>query len=276
MWIKDLVDKVSKPSFEATLMHLASYHTRLSTSDDYHSSAIWVREQLNLMGYSTAIEPVAILGQGQQSYNIYGEKKGISSESRDIVVVTAHLDSVNHEDGPLGSAPGADDNGSGSAGLLEIARVFRDHKTQQDLRFIFFGGEEQGLIGSKQYVTNLSTAERSRIIAIINMDMIGILNTTPASVLLEGAPISQSIIDGLKEAAHTYSTLQVEISLQPWGSDHVPFIDAGMPAVLTIEGSDQVNINEHSARDKIDHIDMDFALEIVRMNTAFLSQQLGS
>ena len=121
-----------------------------------------------------------------------------------------------------------------------------------DLRFILFGGEEQGLFGSMHYVAGLSAAERSRISAAVNMDMIGSLNGPSPSVLLEGATVSQPVIDGLAEAAATYTGLTVETSLHPFNSDHVPFIDKGVPAVLTIEGADNTNHTVHSAADTID------------------------
>ena len=94
-----------------------------------------------------------------------------------MVLVTAHLDSINLAGGPQAQAPGADDNGSGSAGLLTIARIFAGHQGVADLRLILFGGEEQGLFGSRQYVAGLEPAERSRIAAVVNMDMIGTVNT---------------------------------------------------------------------------------------------------
>src|SRR5205814_2674707 len=63
----------------------------------------------------------------------------------EVVLVGAHFDAV-----PL--APGADDNGSGTAGLLEVARVLKDHPTKRTIRLVFFNLEECGLIGSSQYV----------------------------------------------------------------------------------------------------------------------------
>lgn len=274
--IQQLVDSIDASRFEDDLHRLASYHTRLSSGDEYHQAALWARDRLHDLGYNVVIQQVPIPGQGGQSYNIIADKAGIGPDPRKIVLVVAHLDSVNHEDGAFGAAPGADDNASGSAGALEIARVLKEHTGARDLRLILFGGEEQGLFGSKNYVNGLSIDERSRIGAVVNMDMIGTLNRPPPSVLIEGAPVSQDIIDGLTNAAAVYTSLDVEVSLNYWGSDHAPFIDAGLPAVLTIEGADQININEHTARDTPDRIDIGMALEILRMNTAFVGKQISS
>ena len=136
-------------------------------------------------------------------------------------------------------------------------------------------GEEEGLFGSKHYVAKLSASERARIQAVVNMDMIASLNTSTRSVLLEGATLSQRVINGLKEAAATYTYLTVETSLNPFASDHVPFINKGVPAVLTIEGADNANSRIHSANDTIDHVESDLALEILRMNVAFVASEVG-
>ena len=191
-----------------------------------------------------------------------------------MLVVTAHLDSINLAGGPAAPAPGADDNGSGSAGVLEMARALAQHPNRHDLRFILFGGEEQGLFGSQHYVNRLTAAEKGKILSVVNMDMIGVLNTTTQSVMLEGAPLSQSQINGLGDAAAAYTDLTVETSLNPFASDHVPFINANIPAVLTIEGADSANHNIHSDKDTIDHINYDFALKILKMNVGFVANEI--
>ena len=64
------------------------------------------------------------------------------------------------------------------------------------------------------------------------------------------------VIDALARAAHDTSELEVFVSLEPFASDHVPFIDAGLPAVLTIEGEDQLNLDEHTPRDTLATLDL--------------------
>jgi Peptidase family M28 len=272
-WIQNLVGKISRPTFQGHLTHLVSFPTRFSTSAHYASAAAEARNQLTAMGYTTRFQNITV--NGGASRNVIADKRGGATGARRAVLVTAHLDSINLQDGPAANAPGADDDGSGSAGVLEIARVFREHRSQHDLRFILFGGEEEGLFGSKHYVAKLSASERVRIQAVVNMDMIASLNTSTQSVLLEGATLSQRVINGLKEAAAIYTRLTVETSLNPFASDHVPFIDMGIPAVLTIEGADNANSRIHSANDTIDHVKADLAVEILRMNVAFVASEVG-
>lgn len=273
-FIQKLVDKVSRASIESNLTKLVSFPTRNSTSTGYGDAATFARKQLKDLNYQTRLQVVTV-GAGK-SRNIIADKPGAGSGTRDVVIASAHLDSINLQGGPSAPAPGADDNGSGSAGLLEIARAFRDHRSKDDLRLILFGGEEQGLFGSKRYVASLTQSERKRIRAVVNMDMIGSLNSDSRSVLLEGAPLSQTVIDGLAQAAATYTQLPVETSLNPFASDHVSFIDAQIPAVLTIEGADNANKRIHSANDTINKIDYEIALEILRMNIGFIASEIGN
>lgn len=272
-WIQDLVDKLAHSTLEADLAHLVSFPTRYSTSAYYANVAAWARDQLETMGYVARLQDIVV--DGNSSQNVIADKDGHAAGARGVVLVTAHLDSINIQGGPAAPAPGADDNGSGSAGLLEMMRAFEDHRGEHDLQAVLFGGEEEGLFGSKQYVANLPAAEKERIRAVVNMDMVGTLNTPTRSVLLEGTPLSQKVIDGLSQAAMTYTQLVVETSLHPFASDHVPFINAGIPAVLTIEGADNTNGNVHSGADIIDHINYAFVLEILRMNVAFVASAVG-
>jgi hypothetical protein len=274
-WIKDLVAGVSPQNVRNLLEHLVSFPTRRSTTEYYLSAARWAKHQFDMLGYATRFESISV--SGEPSLNVIAEKYGHATGERHVTVVTGHLDSINNENGdPLAPAPGADDNGSGSAALLEIARVLSKHAGRDDLRFILFGGEEEGLRGSQQHVARLSMVERQRIKGVVNMDMVATVNSGHLlTVLLEGAPVSQRVIDGLAGAAACHTALVVKTSLYPGRSDHAPFITADIPAVLTIEGADGVNTNIHSDRDTLGHINYELLLSILRMNLAFVAERIG-
>ncbi|WP_292391255.1 M28 family metallopeptidase [Methanosarcina sp. UBA5] len=264
--VKANIEAVSESTYSSYLISLVNFLTRYSLSSQYSSAAEWAANQLQSLGYQVKLHPINI-GEGS-SYNVVADRLGSESESRKLVLIIAHLDSINIRDGANAPAPGADDNASGAAGVLEIARVLAEHPSNHDLRLILFGGEEEGLHGSKQYVSRLPENERTRISAVINMDMVATLNTASQTVLLEGAPVSKTLMEELAGAAATYTSLIVQISKSPFGSDHVPFIDELIPAVLTIEGTDSSNINIHTANDTLDHINYGLALDIIRMNLA--------
>ena len=271
-FIQELVNRAKRTSLEPNLKALVAFGTRHSTTTGFTKAAAFAEMQLKDLGYHTTTQAIKV--NGKNSLNVIADKRSQGSGKRNVVIACAHLDSINLKGGVSASAPGADDDGSGSAGVLEIAAAFRDHSAAHDLRLILFGGEEEGLFGSKTYVASLSAAERARIRMVVNMDMIGSLNSASRSVLLEGAPLSQSVIDKLSDAAQTYTSLTVQTSLNPFSSDHVPFINATVPAVLTIEGADNANKNIHSEQDTIDTIDYDLALDILRMNIGCIAAEV--
>lgn len=102
----------------------------------------------------------------QTSQNIIGIKKPKNIKHPDIVYVTAHYDSV-----PF--SPGANDNGSGTSVMLEMARVLKSVPSDKEIRFIAFGAEELGLLGSSHYVDHLSEKELKRSEVNFNLDMVG-------------------------------------------------------------------------------------------------------
>ena len=272
-WVQALVDRVERGSYEEVLTRLTGFATRHSTSPQFLEASAFVRDELTALGYELRFESVDV--RGATTRNVIAERLGAGASPRDLVYVVAHLDSVNHEGGPAAPAPGADDNGSGSAGVIAIGRALLDHSARHDLRLVLFGGEEQGLFGSRSHVLNLAPEDRARIKTVINMDMIGNRNTATNAVLIEGGAVSQPVIDALVAAAATYTSLEVETSLFPFNSDHVPFIDAGLPAVLTIEGADGANQAVHGPDDVLADIELDLALEILRMNVAAVALALG-
>ena len=272
-FIQALVDKLKTDNLKKVLEFLTTFKTRFWTSFGYSQAASRMGKLLSDMGYDVRSQPFGTTGG--KSFNVIADKQGLGGE-RKVVLVTAHLDSISETDGENVPAPGADDNGCGCAGLIEIARIFQTHPGEHDLRFILFGCEEKGSIGSKRYVKYLSPEERDRIRAIVNMDMIGYAKSPSQKVLIEGAQISQCVINALLEAAATYTKFSsIQTSLLPQNSDHVSFIDERMPAVLTTEGVEGTNPNIHSPHDTINTINYHFALEILRMNVGYIAKEIG-
>ena len=98
------------------------------------------------------------------TYNVLAEKTGANDNN--VVMAGAHLDSVL-------AGPGINDNGSGSAAILEAAEQLANVKPENTIRFAWWGAEESGLVGSTNYVNGLSQAEKDRIALYLNFDMVG-------------------------------------------------------------------------------------------------------
>ena len=267
--VLELLGRLSAASFDADVRTLAALPTRHSLSPHHAGAAAWAGARLAASGFAVRSEVVAV--GGGSSRNVVADRPGRGTGARDLVVLTAHLDSVNLAGGPDAPAPGADDNASGAAGVLELGRVLAGTTWTHDLRLVLFGGEEQGLLGSRQHVAALPAQERARVRAVLNLDMIASRNGAGRAVLLEGAALSQHLVTDLAAAAAAHTDLRVSTSLSPFASDHVPFLDAGVPAVLSIEGDDGANPRIHSERDTVEHLDVALAEQVLRMDLAALA-----
>ena len=154
-----------------------------------------------------------------------------------VIVVGAHLDSV-------GPGPGINDNGSGSAALVEFAAGAARRDPKNKIRFIWFSAEESGLLGSEAYVASLPESERAKIAANLNFDMIGspnYVNFVYDGDLSDSPPIREDVF---APAARPFSATIEKIFLDYFKSqripnlptdfdgrsDYGPFIAAGIPA----------------------------------------------
>jgi Zn-dependent M28 family amino/carboxypeptidase len=178
--------------------------------------------------------------------NVVAELPGSTSDN--VVMAGAHLDSV-----PAG--PGINDNGSGSAALVEIAENMAEVDLPNTVRFAWWGAEELGLLGSRAYVRGLTPEARRDIAVLINSDMLGSPN---AAYLVydgddsdrQGAPPGPAGSDGIER---TLAAALSATGVQPRGtdfdgrSDYGPFIEAGIPAGGLYTGAEDIKTPEEAA-----------------------------
>ena len=169
------------------------------------------------------------LRQTLPTSNVLAEK--IGTNNNNVVMAGAHLDSVL-------AGPGINDNGSGSAGLLEAAEQLANFTPQNTLRFAWWGAEESGLVGSTNYVNGLSQAEKDRIALYLNFDMIGSPNyifmvydadqtgfTAPVPI-----PQGSTAIEDLFESFYTLKGEPYDDAEFSGRSDYQAFINNDIPA----------------------------------------------
>ena len=184
--------------------------------------------------------------------NVIAETRGGDPDK--VIVVGAHLDGV-------GTGPGSNDNGSGSAAILEIAEQLRGVYPKNKIRFMWFSAEESGLLGSEAYVDSLPPTERSRIAAMLNFDMIGSPNFVHFVYdgdLSDSPPIPENVF---APEARPFSATIEEIFLDYFAdrripneptdfdgrSDYGPFIAAGIPAGGLFTGAEGIKTPEQAA-----------------------------
>eukprot|EP00041_Stephanoeca_diplocostata_P034128 m.1146498 g.1146498 ORF g.1146498 m.1146498 type:complete len:516 (-) comp24467_c0_seq16:3233-4780(-) len=204
--------------------------------------------------------------------NVIATKPGDGSGGREIVVVGAHMDSL-----PSGTtAPGAVDNGSGTAAVMMLAKVLSQYTFNRTIEFVAFGAEEQGIHGSAEYVRR-AQAEGENIVAAFCLDMIGYSNRF-FGVTLEGTTNGEilKLLDLAAENIATYSPkLEVKKTTTSFGSDHVSFQRAGIPAILGIELDDTNYPHYHKATDTINEVTSTQAVDILQGVAATLVDLAG-
>jgi aminopeptidase YwaD len=159
------------------------------------------------------------------SQNVVATRPVEGKPDAPVVIFTAHYDSVE-------KSPGASDNGSGTVGLLEFARIFRNVETDFELRFAAVGAEEVGLQGARHYVRELPEAERARIVANFNTDMIGTAGPDQTQLFVNTLD-GDNLVARSARAAREALGLPTEMMRAPFqrgASDHVAFADVGIPA----------------------------------------------
>ena len=185
-------------------------------------------------------------GGNATTYNVLAETTG--GDPGNVIMVGAHLDSVNE-------GPGIQDNGSGSAAILETALQMAKVKPRNKVRFAWWGAEESGLVGSTYYVNNLSQEELDAVTLYLNFDMIGSPNYVfhiydgddSDGVGAGPGPDGSAQIEALFESFYTRIGEPFKGTDFSGRSDYGPFIAVGIPAGGLFTGAEVIKTPEEAA-----------------------------
>ncbi|MFJ9011080.1 M28 family metallopeptidase [Streptomyces canus] len=200
----------------------------------YKASLDYVKAKLDAAGFTTTVQQFT--SSGRTGYNLIADWPG--GDTNQVVMSGSHLDSVT-------AGAGINDNGSGSAAVLETALAVSraGYQPTKHLRFAWWGAEELGMVGSRFYVNSLSTASRSRISGYLNFDMIGSPN--PGYFVYDDDPA----IEKTFKAYYAGLGIPTEIETEGDGrSDHAPFKNAGVPVGGLFSGADYVKTAAQAAK----------------------------
>jgi hypothetical protein len=179
-----------------------------------------------------------------------------------VVIVSAHYDSFSDERQTL--APGADDNASGVATVIETARLLVGHEFDFTVRFIAFGAEERGLLGSQRYA-QAARQRGEQIVAVVNLDMVAYADRQPEDLDIVGSSASGWLAERLSAAATATASLASVTQVRTtFGSDCAPFWQQGFAAVCGIEDVPLANPYYHKTTDRLDTLDLGLATAITR------------
>ncbi len=228
----------------------------------------YVYEHLEALGLTVKYGPWT--HEEHTGRNVIGELYG-TTQPDEVVLVTAHLDNVPS----FGRAPGADDNASGSVAVMIASRLMSQRSFVRTVRFIFFTGEEQGLLGARYYAAEMVRTDEN-VVAVFNLDMIGYdylggpvlrLHTRPPSN--PGYPADLAIAELFNDVVSAYglagSLTPIVTASGILGSDHSPFWNEGYPGILAIEdNADDFNRFYHTTEDLRENLNLPYFTDYVR------------
>ncbi|WP_432011053.1 M28 family metallopeptidase [Streptomyces cucumeris] len=190
----------------------------------YKASIDYIKAKLDAAGFTTTVQQFSYFGT--TGYNLIADWPG--GDTDNVVFSGAHLDSVS-------AGPGINDNGSGSAAVLETALTVARTGAQptKHLRFGWWGAEEMGMVGSRNYVNRLSSADRGRIDAYLNFDMIGSPN--PGYFVYDDDPTIESVFKQYFSGQNIATEPETEGDGR---SDHASFKNVGIPVGGLFSGAD--------------------------------------
>ncbi|MBD3333584.1 M28 family peptidase [candidate division GN15 bacterium] len=252
--LDSLISLVNQDSLQSYTERLQAFLERVSGTDSSAAARDWIADQLTNYGYDSVVFDTFaahVGGSHTVCENVIAYKIGTRFPAQQIVI-GAHRDAVHY-------SPGADDNGSGTAGVLEMARVLKDIETDMTFIFCLFDAEEWGLYGSYHYAED-ARARGDSIILMFNMDMIGYYENTDQATVHHGddttfAQVFQDLADSL-------------VGISGWlagtspSSDHYPFQQNGFDVTYIQEAI--FSSVYHSPNDSTTYMSFDYMTRMVK------------
>ena len=327
--IGKILSEISATRIEGTMRRLVGFGTRhtLGAVDDPQrgigAARRWIREEFERYSRESGgrlivtedafiQSPTARVKQPVNVVNIVATLPGTQAESKDrYVVVSGHYDSIcSPYDDTQCDAPGASDDASGTAAVMEMARVMSKYQFDATIVFLAVAGEEQGLLGSTHWAEE-ARRQQLRIEAMITNDIVGntsggngVRDNSRIRVFSEGVPSNESPAEArqrqsvggendspsrqlaryIKDVAARYLnnfevTLVFRRDRYGRGGDHIPFLQAGYPAVRFTEPNEDFNRQHQRVReengvsygDVIEMVDFGYIARVARVNAAAIA-----
>ena len=222
-------NQVSQSNVNTYLQEFEALGVKRTGTTQNTNAFNWLKNKYTSLGYTASnFQEHPWTSNGYSSKNLIVTKTGTLYPNK-FVIVCGHFDSIN--------GPGTNDNGSGTSIILEIARILKDIPTDYSIKFIHFSGEEQGLLGSSRYVSEIvnGTSPKMDIKVVVNLDQVGGLATKANTKLYhdkdQASPNSNNAaaaiaVQELANCTLLYSPLAVDFDPAE-STDYVPFQQNG-------------------------------------------------
>jgi len=271
-----LAAQVQQAELAGTIQGLEALGTRYTLSDGDERAKDYIVGRLAAIGLTAELDPFQV--QNVTANNLIVRHPGTGGGG--VYIFSAHYDSTSTT--PMTAAPGADDNATGVAAVLEAARVLTPHAFEHDLWFVFTAAEEQGSLGSKHMVGWLQ-AQGVDVRGVIAPDMIGYWPAGDADKFdILGDPASQLLVTHMSDVATRLGVAHktyIEHSFC-YGDDHTNFQEAGFPAITPMDcveahnvaGSAEDTPHYHQPSDSFATLHMPFTTKVAGVIVTTLAE----
>jgi Zn-dependent M28 family amino/carboxypeptidase len=275
-----IVDQVNSTRLKNWIDNLTSFQTRHTKSEYIEDVAYWLKNELQSVCNGTVYFHNFTQSDQGKSYglkNIICDQGSASAkDDKGHILISAHYDSRMEDINQSNArAPGADDNASGVAAVLELARVLSKVDLKNNIQFVLFSGEEQGQWGSLTYVKQQQT-NGSKLDLVMNLDMVGYPSLGLENVIIEydlGNKITTNDVNS-KNLAKFIAQIDseftnLEASLRTLGkTDLLPFEAIGKTVIGLHDGGSDLNPNYHSISDTPDTLDIGYLTSTTKLALA--------
>ena len=275
--IREMLDQVSQDSMQATVQHLQDYGHRIWSSDNAFAVSDWIAGRMRALGLEVEQQPFYAntwLGSGNAAPNVIGIQRGTLYPDT-YVVCGSHFDSFSWEAMMGGVAPGADDNATGVASVLESARIMTQYEFEYSIIYCAYGCEEMGLYGSEAYASRCQE-EGMDIIGYFNNDMNGYLYGDQIHIDCIYPNAVEPIGAYYREVGSVYyPELPIRhVNFNEGDSDHTSFNNHGYMGIYPFEDYQNYSPYIHTENDLIGNSVNSFEMgqQYCQMNIACLAE----
>lgn len=282
--ISKMLQQVSPQEIEKTLRKMESFGSRLIYSKGIEEATNWLYSKLRSYELKVYFDSYRLKAKGKrvpkdvEIKNVVGVLKGNREE---IILIGAHYDSIAliREKNSVkvdfrGKAPGVNDDGTGVAAVLEIARLLSRRKPEATIYFALFSAEEEGLIGSTLLAEKLKK-EGKKVIAAIAVDMIGNIKGANGIIINDTLRVFTPSPTRARELGKYYKRisekylpdLKIKLIFRldrfGRGGDHIPFVLEGFPGIRIVEAIENYKV-QHTAKDTFENISLSYCVKNIK------------
>ncbi len=261
----EMIEAMDESLILGYLENLTAFGPRVTGTTECYDAGDYIYNEFESMGLEVRFHNWSY--NGYTDRNVEAILHSTNEESDEIYIICAHFDSVP-------GSPGADDDGSGVVAVMASAFIMKEYNFNHTIRFVTFSGEEQGLLGSHEYVEE-AYANGDNIIAVLNVDMIGFALTAEQGSKIKvyfntASEWLTDYTDNVSEQYYDYIELDVIPSGYSWGSDHYYFWENGYDALFYHEY--EFNHYYHSPQDTIENMNMTYSAKCSKLIIATLAE----